>query len=861
MFEALEARWLLSTVSPIAALTDSAADVRGPRQVMDLEPGWRFQKSNVSGAEAVSFDDAAWSTVDLPHTWNSQDGQDGGTEDVDTYYRGVGWYRKQLAVPDTLVGKQLFLKFDGASLVSNVYVNGTFVGEHRGGFAAFTFDVTDVLRPGETNVIAVKVDNANKDDVAPLSGDHVTLGGADFTFFGGLYRGVDLIATDPVHVTLTDYASPGVYLKQTNVSRASADVDVITKVLNDGTEGKNVTVVADVLDADGNRVTQLTSTHFVAAGHQVQFSQRTVLHNPHLWNGRLDPYLYEVQVKVMPDGAAEPSDVISQPLGLRYFRTDPQNGFFLNGERYDLNGLNMHQDRLDKGWAVADADLQQDVDLLKEVGATMVRLVHYQHAEHTYDLLDRAGIVTWTEIPYVFDDNASEAFELNIKRQLRELIRQNYNHPSIAFWGLFNALYSDEVANRLVPELRELAYAEDPSRKTIAATANRVEPGAKINHLTDSIGFNDYFGWYRGEHDDFGGWADDFHDSFPSRVLGVAEYGAGGSVRQHEEDPDYVATTPNSRLGWHSEEYQNEFHEAHWAQMAERDWLNYKLVFNIFDFAVDDRDEGDTAGRNDKGLVTYDRATKKDSFYFYKSNWSDEPTVYVSSRRFVDRPDNETYVKIYSNLDSVELKVNGVSLGVKTGNDVNVFTWEDVGLAGGANTIEAVGTRDGQTFTDTVTWNAPGNSPAPAPPPASVGGDGLSATYFDNVDLTGPSISRVDRTVDFDWGLASPDPLIDAETFSARWTGKVVPQFTETYTFTTSSNDGVRLWVDGRLIIDQWVPGRTSEYSGSIELIGGQKHDLVLEYFDNIDKASMKLHWESASRSRQIIPRDRLFTA
>ena len=670
------------------------------RQVVGLDPGWKFHEGDVAGgaAAAVTFDDSAWKDVSLPHNWNEFDGQDGG----DDFDQSASWYRRHVTPDASMAGRELFLNFDGAYLTTEVFVNGTRVGEHRGGFAAFTFDVTAHLLPGQDNVIAVKVDNRANDDVAPADRNDPIPGGPDFTLFGGLYRGVDLIATDPVHVTLTDYGSPGVYLTQRDVSRSSATVDALTKVKNDGAATRTVTVRAEVRDGDGTVVEVLTDTRDVpGGGTTVDFSATGVIESPRLWDGTIDPYLYKVQVTVL-DGSTV-LDRVEQPLGLRSFRVDPGQGFFLNGRYYDLHGVNYHQDRLNKGWATSKADKEQDVALMEEMGVNYVRLVHYQHAETIYDLLDEAGIVAWTEIPLIYNGLDSPAFRENIKDQLRELIRQNYNHPSVVFWGLYNGLESEGVHDEIANELNALAHAEDPSRLTAASMVTRAGIDAPINHVTDVIGYNNYFGWYRGEFDDFGPFVDDFREQYPDRPLGVAEYGAGASINQHEENP---TSTEASEGQFHPEEFQNEFHEAQWAQMRTRPWLWAKSVWAMFDFAADQRDEGELPGRNDKGLVTYDRATRKDSFYFYKSNWNpDEATVYITSRRFTDRPDDVTDVKIYSSMDSVTLRVNGVSLGAETGNDVNVFEWAGVQLRPGANTIEATGTRNGQTVTDTVTWN------------------------------------------------------------------------------------------------------------------------------------------------------------
>jgi beta-galactosidase len=659
-----------------------------PRTVISLDPSWQFLRADAAGAEGVSFDDSSWGTVDLPHTWNNLDGQDGGNN----YYRGVGWYRKHYTVPAELAGQELFLKFDGASLVTDLYVNGTFVGEHQGGFAAFAWDVTPYLTAGADNVLAVKVNNAYSPNIAPLSGD--------FTSDGGLYRHVNLIATNPLHVSVTDYASPGVYLQQTNVSAASADLQVTTKLQNDSATPRNVTVEADVLDATGALVTTLTSTVAVDAGAGMDVMQNTTLQNPHLWNGRSDPYLYSVNVSVIDADTMTTTDAVTQPLGLRFYRVDPANGFFLNGQYLDLHGVDFHQDRINKGWAISDADQTEDVGLIRDIGATFVRLSHYQHPALTYDLLDRSGIVAWSEIPLVNGATNSQAFFDNAKQQLVVMIRQNYNHPSVCFWGMYNEIPDNTTTRNLVGQLVQLAHAEDPTRPTTAATD--MGDNATINYEPDVVGFNQYFGWYYGNANDFGPWADNIHRTHPGQAIGISEYGAGASIYQHEQNP----AEPANAGPWHPEEYQDLFHEAYWQQLEARPFLWAKTVWNMFDFASDGRNEGDTPGRNDKGLVTYDRQTKKDAFYWYKANWSSDPVLYITSRRFINRPTNVVEVKVYSNLDQVELTVNGVSLGTLTSTN-HIFKWTNVSLAPGANAIEVSGMQGGNPYSDAVTWYAP----------------------------------------------------------------------------------------------------------------------------------------------------------
>jgi beta-galactosidase len=382
---------------------------------INLDSTWKFNKSDVAGAQNTTFNDASWTSLSLPHTWNNLDGQDGGNN----YYRGVGWYRKHYTVPAGYAGRRLFLQFDGANIVTDVYLNGTSLGQHKGGFAAFRFDVTSLAVIGGDNVIAVKVNNASNVDIPPLS--------ADFTFFGGLYRDVHLLVTDPLALTALDYGSSGVYLKQTNVSAASANLQVTAKVSNANAAAKSVTVNSVIVDAGNNIVQTLTSTQNIAANTTTNVVQTATLTNPHLWNGRTDPYLYHVYVEIK-DGATV-TDLVSQPLGFRYFSVDANQGFFLNGQYLDLHGVNKHQDRLNKGWAISNADMDEDFSLIMEMGATAVRLAHYQHAQHECDLTDQDGLIVWAEIPLVNNITNSAAFTANAEQQMIELIRQNYNHP------------------------------------------------------------------------------------------------------------------------------------------------------------------------------------------------------------------------------------------------------------------------------------------------------------------------------------------------------------------------------------------------------------------------------------------------
>lgn len=668
----LAGAWLAST-----ALANDRVDI-------NINDVWKFYRADVAGAEGVGFDDSEWDTLDLPHTYNAFDGQDGGG-----YYRGIAWYRKHYTIPSAYSGKRIFLYFESASKAADVYVNGAYIGRHEGSYASFCFDITDRVNSGSDNVIAVKIDNSSAVDIAPLSGD--------FTQWGGICRTIHLLITNNVHVTPLDYASPGVYLTQTNVSSGSADLEVKTKIRNDNTVSKNVTVRSIVKRADDSVVTTLTDTHSVASESNYDFVQNTTISNPHLWKGRSDPYLYKVFVEVEVDSVVV--DIVEQSLGLRYYSVDTDNGFYLNGQYLDLRGVAIHEDREDKGRAISDADRQQDIDIIMEMGCNFVRLSHYQHAEKIYNLADENGLVIWTEIPLVNKILDTTPFADNAKKQLKELIRQNYNHPSVLFWGLFNeiTLVGGPDPTTLVNELNTLAHQEDTTRLTTAASSSDAHA---TNWIPDIISFNKYFGWYGSSAAAFAGWADNMHANRPFDEIGISEYGAGASIHHHEENPP----SPSPGGPWHPEEYQNYFHEVHWMAMKTRPYLWCKTIWNGFDFGADHRNEGDRPGINDKGMVIRDRTVKKDAYYWYKSNWSDEPVVYISSRRFTPRYQNPVQVKVYSNCDSVELFINGSSKSSTTGTD-HIFKWTNIKLKPGTNEIKAVGTIGVDEYEDTCFWD------------------------------------------------------------------------------------------------------------------------------------------------------------
>jgi beta-galactosidase len=675
-----------SAATPAAGGDAAAATYTPPalRTWLSLNSGWRFHKGDVTNAQAPAFDDSSWTALSVPHTWNAADGADGGGN----YYRGVGWYRRHITVPAELAGKMLFLQFAGANQVADVWIDGTHLGQHQGGYSRFRFGATANLTPGRESVLAVKVTNADNPDIAPLS--------ADYTFQGGIYRNVSLYAVDKLAVRMLDYAGPGVYLRQRSVTAASATVDVTAKVFNNNTTSRNVVVRAVITDADGTIVAdRSTPAKTVAANAEWDAVQTLTIANPRLWDGLADPYQYSATVEIRDATAGTVTDTVTEPLGLRSISLDA-TGYTLNGRHLSLHGVNLHQDRGPGGWAETDADHEQDFALIKEIGATTVRMAHYQHDQKDYQLADAAGVVVWAEVPLINSITNSAAFTASTQNQLRELIRQNYNHPSIAFWSIGNEQNTDDTpTNTLLASLAGLVRSEDPDR--ISTYANDLGNDAKVAGHADTTAYNKYFGWYGGSYNDLGPWADSLHKAEPHRTFAVSEYGAGANITQHALNPSGYSSS------FHPEEFQSLLHEASWKQLAARPFVWGTFVWNMFDFASDGRNEGGRQGINDKGLVTRDRATRKDSFYWYKANWSAEPTLYLTSRRWTARTDAATEVKVYSNAAQVTATLNGTSLGAKSSSD-HIFKWTGVTLRKGANTVTVTASIGGTTHTDTVTW-------------------------------------------------------------------------------------------------------------------------------------------------------------
>jgi beta-galactosidase len=670
---------------------------------VNIDATWKFNRADVAGAEQPAFDDGAWTAVNLPHTWNALDGED-GPRTTPAYYRGIGWYRKHYTIPADAATKKLYLQFDASAYITDVWVNGTSVGSHSGGYAAFRFDITAAAHVGADNVIAVKVNNDQGVDtnnnlvpaspmvnVSPLSGD--------FTMFGGIYRDVHLLSTDKLAISPMDFGSSGAYLKTTNVTAASADLTTTVKLLNANADAKTASVEVSLLDASGAVVQTFTGSQLVPANGTADAVISGQVMSPHLWNGLADPYVYHANV-VVKDGTTV-TDAVQQPVGFRFYAINPNTGFSLNGKPYSLRGVCMHQDHKDKGGGFSPKDIDGDFAIIKELGANNIRFAHYQHSQYTYDKADQAGLVTWAENAFVNRINNTPEFAANTNQQITELIKQNYNHPSIIFWSLGNEvlLRPGPTPLAVITMLAATAKALDPTRTVIYA-ANAGDQENATNWQAQATAFNEYQGWYFGYMADFAGWADAIHAAHPNTPVGVSEYGAGASIVSHALP--IVETGTDRTASVQTEEYQTIFHEVFYKAIAARPFLLLTQVWNLFDFASDYRNEGLVPGLNTKGIVSYDRTVKKDAFYWYKANWSTTPFAYIAYRRFTAMPRSARDIKVYSNQPDVEVRLNGTSLGKKTSAD-HIFLWPAVTWAAGANVVEAVpttGATDMVTFTN-----------------------------------------------------------------------------------------------------------------------------------------------------------------
>lgn len=693
------------------------------RSVIPLASGWRFHLGDAPGAVDPAFDDSAWQAVSVPHNWNRMGGS---TERGPTYQNvyGPGWYRLSFDAPaGTDDGNPIWLEFDGASINADVWLNGVHLGQHKGAFARFRLDASKAIKRGGRNVLSVRADNSKSNapnsptrEVIPISGD--------WPMFGGLYRDVSLLVTAPVHIELGDYGGPGVYANVLSADANSASIQVRTLLRHAGEGGEAaITVVTRVLDADGREVARDEQPARLRAGQGTAQEQSLTLPRPRLWDGVRDPYLYRLDVSLKSaDGTV--LDSVAQPLGIRTFRIDPNQGFFLNGRHVPLQGVSRHQDRPDTGWALTEAQRREDVALIQELGANTVRLAHYQHDEETYSLMDRAGMVVWAEVPLVDRtsppglQDTTPALADNAEQQLKELIRQNYNHPSIVTWSIGNEVnliaakgLTVSNAKPLLTRLNQVAKAEDASRpRTLADCCGSVPAEARagldtVAGITDVIGYNRYYGWYSPDVGVLRRDLERLHAMYPQQAISISEYGAGGALTQHTDNPKGGPIHAFGRP--HPEDFQSYILEESWKQIHPLPFIWASWVWNMFDFSNDARLEGDLIDTNDKGLVTFDRKVKKDAFYYFKANWNTDPMVYLTGRRHDQRPYPVMAVKAYSNAATARLSMGGKDLG-EVACETGICRWPAVPLVPGANEALVTAKIGEKVVTDKVTWTFAG---------------------------------------------------------------------------------------------------------------------------------------------------------
>ena len=710
---------VLLVLAGCATLSAEPVPRSDPRKVRELTQGWQFRFDNAwDSAKAQAAPASDWQPVSLPHSWNRLGEYRLERSSATDDRQGKGWYRLVIDGRSLDPKKRHFIEFEAVGNVADVWLNKRHLGQHAGAFSRFRFELGEALNFQGHNLLVVRADNSKPEPGSTT--EHVVPLLGDFFIHGGIYRPARLVSVSPSHISLTDFGGPAVYIDSELKPDRSAVTTVRVK-LTDARPGQ--AVEAALYDADGT---------IAAVGRQsvVAIAEAMVVlpvQKPRLWDGRRDPYLYRLVATLLEEGRA--LDRVEQRVGIRTISFDPDQGFFLNGRHTPLYGVSRHQDVLGRGWMLTRADYERDMALIAEMGSNTVRFAHYQHAEDWFKLTDRFGMAVWAEIPFVNkvsfgDSGASPELTANARQQLIELIRQNYNSPSVITWGIGNEVDIDLAFGRLGPradarpllrELNALSHAEDRSRPTVIADCCEATPGEKVDYLStltgeaDLMGYNRYFGWYYGKVGDLGPHLDALHSKYPNVPLSVSEYGAGGALSQHVEDPATHKINAGGRA--HPEEYQSWIHEQSWPQVRERRYLWATWIWNMFDFSSR-RKEGDAVDVNDKGLVTFDRKVKKDAFFYYKAQWSGEPVVHITSRRFVERTDALTSVKIYSNADRVAVSLNGKPF-VDVACADRICLLPGVRLVPGTNVVDASAAFPSGTVRDRVEWRLL-TPPAPA---------------------------------------------------------------------------------------------------------------------------------------------------
>ena len=657
------------------------------RSVESFNSGWSFKKAPAEKELAVNARkwDSGWSEVEIPHTWNAKDMQ----VQADNFYEGAAYYKKQYFFPTELKGKRVFLRFEGVGSCAEVFVNGMLATSHKGGYSAFACEISPLLKAGEENEIIVKADNKSRPDVIPINHNL-------FGVYGGIYRPVWLIVTEPYNISVTDCASPGVYVTQKNVSKKQADVNVKVKLDNGTLQPASVTLQNTIYNQEGKQIaTQSRSFELSAQGEQAYESSFTIK-NPTLWQGRENPYLYKVVSRLIKDGKV--IDEMVQPLGLRKYEIVAGKGFYLNGEKYPMYGVTRHQDWWGLGSALKNENHDFDLATIMDVGATTVRFAHYQQSDYLYSRCDSLGLIIWAEIPFVNRVSGEEAE--NCRNQLREMIRQSFNHPSIYVWGLHNEVYQPHQYTReLTQSLHDLAKTEDPDRYTVSVNGygHMEHP---VNLVADIQGMNRYFGWYEKKIQDIKPWVENLEKEYPHQKLMLTEYGADANLNHQTE---YLGEALNWTKEFYPEAFQTKTHEYQWSVIAAHPYIIASYLWNTFDFCAPLWVRGGVPARNMKGLVTFDRKVKKDSYFWYKANWSKDPVLFLTQRRNWDREKKETSVTVYSNIGTPKVYLNGKELsGIREGYTPVHYIIDHVTLENGKNIVKTVVVKDGKTYEDEI---------------------------------------------------------------------------------------------------------------------------------------------------------------
>ncbi len=649
------------------------------RENINLEE-WSFRKGRLNYAEKHATLENDWGKVKIPHTYSMD-----AIEDIG-YYKGDAWYRTLVEVPASMTQERIFIRFEGVGQEAQVYVNEKRIGKHVGGYSAFCFEITDLVKFDQKNLIAVKVNNSPNFKRIPVD-DNL------FNHYGGIYRAVTIFSTPKCNISPQYKASSGIFVELKALNKNTAKLEIRTHVSNIS-DKKKAQLKYIIKDAGGKKVVSFIEQVDLTEPNQVVNSTFEIK-NPVLWNGRKNPHLYTVEAKLVSDKS---TDNVIQSFGIRTYSVDANKGFILNNKPYRLYGVCKHQEWKQFGPAVSDEHLTRDMELIDEVGATALRLSHYQHSDTMYELSDKKGILTWAEIPFVHDYSGREG--KNAKEQLTELILQNYNHPSIFVWGLWNEVRAykspDEPCVILTKELNELAHKLDGTRITTSASDRGME--SNMGNITDLQAWNKYFGWYYGKYEDMATWLDNSHQKYPDRRIGVSEYGIGGNI-YHQD----ISKLEKPNGNFFPEQEQSYYHELTWKILKDRPYVWGSFIWNMFDFSVAGWNRGGISSLNHKGLVTFDRETKKDAFYFYKANWSDEPVLYIAERRHINRTSSHISVKVYTNMDEVELNVNGKKVAAQNlTSDIKVMRFENIELSEGKNIITVFS--NGKKLKDEVVW-------------------------------------------------------------------------------------------------------------------------------------------------------------